>query len=589
MQTQKIPLALQKILDFFPNTLCACFLSDKKGTIAAHNARFATFFQELGSSFEGKSLSTLLKKFGVKHTDFLLSNPPDGEARTFTVPGRTFICFKKTLLPSDFNLPISEEIYIFFWSEIPYQQGEKYELLLHEFEIILDSIQDGIWIIDGNGITIHANKGLQRIAGINPKEVVGKHVTIPMAEGKFTSCVTLDALKSKKPVTQFDDYATGARCINTSVPILNSKGEVSRVVASIRDLTELEALQEKLVKTELEAMKYKGQLEKLDKGKGYIGSSPAFQTCLKQLNKVAKSLSCVLLLGETGTGKSLAASHIHNSSPRKDKPFIAINCAAIPESLIESELFGYNKGAFTGADQGGKKGYFEQANGGTLLLDEIGELPLSIQAKLLHVLDNFSFHKVGGNTEVKVDVRIIAATNRPLDELVKTGGFRSDLFYRLNVLAVKIPPLRERLDDVPELAVSFLQDACQRLGTSKIFSPKALLVLSGHTWPGNIRELRGAVEYLVAMSEGHSIRVEDLYPHVIPESVEQKKTYSTNSKTLQEVVNELEYNMIKDTLIKEGSTYKAAKVLGTSQSTIVRKAQKLGIRISEHGSLDENK
>lgn len=581
MQKGLIPAILQNFLEFFPHTLCACILSGKKGNIEGYNKRFELFFDPIDSPLVGKSLLQLLSKMGATHTGFLLQNPPDGEARTFTLFKRTFIGFKKTLRNGDFGLKIDNELYFFFWGEIPYQHGEKYELLLHEFEIILDSIHDGVWIIDGNGITLHANKALKRIAGISAKDVVGKHVTVPMKEGKFAACVTLDALEQKRTVTQFDDYLNGKRCLNTSSPILDDKGEVHRVVASIRDMTELENLQKKLSQVELEALRYKGELEKLEKDSVFVGNSHVFQKNLKELKKVAKSISSVLLLGETGTGKSLAASYIHENSERKGKAFIAINCAAIAESLIDSELFGYHKGAFTGADQAGKKGYFELANGGTLLLDEIGELPLAIQAKLLHVLDNYSFHKVGGNTSINVDVRIIAATNRPLEELVKTGEFRKDLFYRLHVLTVTIPPLRDRCEDVPLLANAFLSASCKRLGTAKSFHKKALLALSGYSWPGNVRELRGAVEYLVAMSEGSIIKVDDMRPYIFAENLEKSTSLSITSKNLNDAVAELEREMIKHALIQEGSTYKAAKVLDISQSSVVRKAKALGIRISE--------
>ena len=581
MGKTSIPSILENILEFFPLTLCVCILSGKKGNIEAYNTRFETFFNSTASSLLGKSLLQLLSKMGAKHTDFILQNPPDGEARTFTLPERTFISFKKTLRNGDLGLVIDEELHLFFWGEIPYQHGEKYELLLHEFEIILDSIHDGVWIIDGNGITLHANKALKRIAGISAKDVIGKHVTVPMLEGKFTSCVTLDALEQKKTVTQFDDYFNGNRCLNTSSPILNEMGEVHRVVASIRDMTELESLQEKVAQIELEASRYKGELAKLEKGSEFVGNSAIFQKSLKELKKVAKSPSCVLLMGETGTGKSLAASYIHENSERKDKSFIAINCAAIAESLIDSELFGYQKGAFTGADQNGKKGYFEMADGGTLLLDEVGELPLGVQAKLLHVLDNYSFHKVGGNASVSVDVRIIAATNRPLEDLVKTGEFRKDLYYRLNILTITVPPLRERFEDVPLLANAFLSDACRRLGTAKTFHKKALLALSGYSWPGNVRELRGAVEYLVAMSEGNTIKVEDMRPYIFSESLDASASVFIKAKNLNDAVSELERGMIKNALIQEGSTYKAAKILGISQSSVVRKAKSLGIKISE--------
>ncbi len=584
MQTHAWFSILQNILDFFPHNLSACLVSGAQGIVELYNTNFQKFFKLQESSVKGLSLIELFATNGAKHADFLLRNPPDGKPRTFGLGGQNYIFFRKVIQDGDFGLELDRTLYLVFWGEIPNQGGERYEMLLHEFEIILDSIHDGIWIIDGNGITIHANKALKRITGISPKEVVGKHVTVPMMEGKFTNCVTLDALKQKKIVTQFDDYKNGKRCINTSSPILDEKGEVLRVVASIRDLSELEKLQDKLDQAELVALKYKGELEKFGKGSVYIGNSLCFQNCLKQLKKVAKSPSSVLLLGETGTGKSLAASYIHENSVRKDKPFIAINCAAIAESLIDSELFGYQKGAFTGADQSGKKGYFELAHGGTLLLDEIGELPLGVQAKLLHVLDNYSFHKVGGNSAVSVDVRIIAATNRPLEDLVKTGEFRKDLFYRLHVLNVNIPPLRDRLEDVSLLAESFLADACHRLGTAKSFHKKALLALSAHNWPGNIRELRGAVEYLVAMSERNVITLEDVQPYIgnIENSGEVKISYTSNTEQgLNEAVAELERTMIKNALIQEGSTYRAASKLGISQSSVVRKAKALGIKISD--------
>lgn len=579
--SRSTPEILQTILDFFPHTLCACILSNKNGTIAVHNERVATFFQDIDMNIKGKSLPNLLKKMGAHHTDFFLSNPPDGEARTFSLPGRSFIAFKKTLRTNDFGLDIASNLYLFFWGEIPYQQGEKYELLLHEFEILLDSLHDGVWIIDGHGMTLHVNKALNRIAGINAKNVVGKHVTVPMMEGKFTTCVTLDALKQKKTVTQFDDYSNGNRCLNTSVPILDENGEVRRVVASIRDMSELETLQAKMIRAEMEAIRYKAGVENQGQMDGYLGSSAIYKDCLKQLAQVAKSTSCVLLTGETGTGKSMAAGYIHKKSDRNGKAFISINCAAIPESLMDSELFGYQKGAFTGADQGGKKGYFELADGGTLLLDEVGELPLSVQAKLLHVLDNFSFHKVGGSAQVSVDVRIVAASNRPLAKLVKNGEFRQDLYYRLHILTVQMPSLRDRMEDIAELANSFLDDACRRLGTAKLFSPKALLALTTHTWPGNVRELRGAVEYLAAMTEGNTIRVEHLRPHVLPDKMDEGGVVTVR-KSLTTAVHELEHTMLKEAIIEEGSTYKAAKRLGISQSSVVRKARSLGIRISSH-------
>lgn len=570
---------------------CACLVTQKTGTILALNENAITFFNAAEKKILGKELPTLFKKFGVTEFDFLEPAAPENCIKTFSNGHKSFLYFIQKIHPEETNnsqnifpnISPAPSLLTFFWTEIPYPKTERSEPLIHDFDVLLDSIHDGIWIINGNGITLYANKAMKRIAGISPKDVIGKHVTIPMIQGKFTNCVTLSALAQKKTVTQFDDYSNGKHCLNTSTPILDENGNVERVVAIIRDMCEYDDLHKKVLDAEQTVKQYKGELKKFENGSKYIGTSKTFQNCLEQLRKVAKSNSAVLLLGETGTGKSLAASFIHENSSRKDKPFIAINCAAIAESLIDSELFGYEKGSFTGADQAGRKGYFEQADKGTLLLDEIGELPLSVQAKLLHVLDNYGFHRVGGNTLVNVDVRIIAATNRPLDELVQRKEFREDLFYRLHILNVNIPPLRQRQEDIPELAKSFLADACKRLNTIKSFAPKTLLALSSYSWPGNVRELRGAVEYLAAMTEGNIIRPSDLQ-YAIPEK--QAETINTsitniNDKTLEEAIFELEYTMIKDTLVQEGSTYKAAKKLGISQSTVVRKAKHLGIKISD--------
>ena len=563
---------------------CACLITQKTGQIIALNENALFFFDAGEKKIIGRELPALFKKFGVTEFEFLGKDAPENCIKTFTNGHKSFLYFFKQIQPNCTTPPLEEKLISFFWTEIPIQKKDRAEPLVHDFDVLLDSIHDGIWIINGNGITLYANKALKRIAGISPKDVIGKHVTVPMMQGKFTSCVTLSALNEKKTVTQFDDYSNGKHCLNTSTPILDENGNVTRVVAIIRDMCEYDDLHKKVLDAEQTVKQYKGELKKFENGSKYIGTSKTFQNCLDQLKKVAKSTSSVLLLGETGTGKSLAASFIHEHSNRKDKPFIAINCAAIAESLIASELFGYEKGSFTGADQAGKKGYFEQADKGTLLLDEIGELPLSVQAKLLHVLDNYGFHRVGGNTLINVDVRIIAATNRPLDELVRRKEFREDLFYRLNILNVNIPPLRERQEDIPELAKSFLADACKRLNTIKSFAPKTLLALSSYTWPGNVRQLRAAVEYLAAMTEGNIIRPTDLYPYVFPEKpAENINTSITNinDKTLEEAIFELEYTMIKDTLVQEGSTYKAAKKLGISQSTVVRKAKHLGIKISD--------
>ena len=449
-----------------------------------------------------------------------------------------------------------------------------------ELQVILDSVDDGIWVIDAQGTTLYVNRALTRITGINPREVVGRHVSALMHEGRFTSCVTLEALKKKCAVTMFDDYAGGKRCLNTSTPIFDASGAIWRVVASIRDISELSMLEAKLAESEREASDYKRKLERIEQSNmtAFFSGSAAVSKLLQDMERTAKASSSVLLLGETGTGKSLAATLLHQKSTRAKEPFVAVNCAAIPPNLLEAELFGYEKGAFTGAAREGKRGLLELADKGTLFLDEIGDLPLNMQAKLLHVLDGYAFRRLGGIKGITVDVRILAATNKALEHLVEAGEFRADLYYRLRVLHMVLPPLREHREDIRIMAGYFLEEACKRQGTIKFFDHKVLRCFTAHDWPGNVRELRATVEFLVAMSSGKIIKPDDLPAHMRHGAAQERDMHKGG---LQNAVDRLEADMIKDALGKAGSSYKAAKLLGVSQSTIVRKANRLRISLKE--------
>lgn len=551
-------------------------------TIAQADDNFCTFLQQEASAVIGKSFLEILHRLGHSNTAAsIAASVPDGTI-TFTINNIFYsLAWRELPASADQQAPLRFVV----CQEIPISTSvAARELLWRQLTVILDSIHDGIWMIDGDGITVYVNKAVSRITGIEASEVLGKHVTAPMQEGKYHTCVTLRALKEKKAVTMFDDYPAGKRCLNTSIPIFDDNGKIWRVLASIRDMPELEDLQIKLAEAENDALRGKGRKGGTEKEQpDIIGNSPLMQKCINELEKAAKAPSTVLILGETGTGKTLAASYIHQKSVRADKPFITINCAAIPASLIEAELFGYEKGAFTGASQEGKKGLLELADKGTIFLDEIGDLPLSMQVKLLHVLDNFSFRRVGGVKNVQVNVRIMAATNRPLEELVKQGDFRADLYYRLRVLSTNLPPLRERSEDIAPMALHFLDDACKKHGIIKFFDPQVLQALSTHLWPGNVRELRATVEFMAAMTEGKIIKLRDLPSHIMGAQLGDTPPAHTEDlpQKLKTAVQNLEYIMIKDALTQAGSTYKAAALLGVSQSTIVRKAQQLHIHMPD--------
>lgn len=576
--------SIAKYINIFPSSYCAGICTGEQWTLLQANATLGAFFESTAEGIVGQSLLSLLRTQGNGSVAALIQASAPHLTTTYSI-GEKLHALSWAPLPS----PEKDSQQRFFVGhEIPLNAGyEACDLLWRQLRVILDSIHDGIWMIDGEGTTVYVNKAISRITGIEAHDVLGKHVTAPMQEGKYNTCVTLRALKEKKPVTMFDDYASGKRCLNTSIPIFDDSGKIWRVLASIRDMPELEDLQLKLAEAEHDALRGKGKLKSPGENShmDIIGNSFLMQKCISELDKAAKAPSTVLILGETGTGKTLAASYIHRKSQRAEKPFITINCAAIPASLIEAELFGYEKGAFTGASQEGKKGLLELADKGSIFLDEIGDLPLSMQVKLLHVLDNFSFRRVGGVKNIQVDVRIMAATNRPLEDLVKDGAFRADLYYRLRVLSTTLPPLRERTEDIATMALHFLDDACKKHSIIKFFDPQVLQCLTTHTWPGNVRELRATVEFMAAMTEGKIIKVRDLPPHIIgvpatePGPVQHEEC--KHPQKLKTAVQNLEYMMIRDALVQAGSTYKAAALLGVSQSTIVRKAQQLRISIPE--------
>ena len=342
-----------------------------------------------------------------------------------------------------------------------------------------------------------------------------------------------------------------------------------------------------------EVVSYEPLLEKEDYDLGIIGKSPAMQEVFKTIGQLAASDATALITGESGTGKELVARAIYSHSQRSDRPFLAINCAAIPEHLLESELFGHEKGAFTGAHTQ-RIGKFEQCDGGTLFLDEIGDMTAPTQTKILRVLQSGAFERVGGNSPVKTDVRIIAATNRSLEEAVSAGDFREDLFYRLNVVRIQLPALRERTDDIPQLADYFLTKNSPNTRQPKTLQPEALAQLKSHDWPGNVRELENAIQRALVMTKGDAILLEDLPPEILqatdPEAIPQAGgdtlaslsaklfQWARADKTLNiipAVERELIINALKET---NGNQVQAAKLLGITRATLRKRIEKFGIK-----------
>jgi two-component system response regulator AtoC len=329
-----------------------------------------------------------------------------------------------------------------------------------------------------------------------------------------------------------------------------------------------------------ENTKFREELKSKDEWSPLVGSSPAMLEVYKLVARVSESRSTVLLQGESGTGKELIARAIHGNSPRRDKPFVPVNCGALPDSLLESEMFGYEKGAFTGA-VGTKTGLFESANGGTLFLDEVGELGQALQVKLLRVMQDHEVRRVGGTNSIKVDVRIITATNRDLEQFVKEGKFRDDLFYRLNVVRITLPSLKEREEDIPMLAHHFLQKCAAGTTTAvRGFHPDTMECLKRYRWPGNVRELENAIERAVSLSHGPLLTPDDLPSSIrqAPSPAEQKSDMTDTGEsvylTLEEVEKRHLMRVLKET---KGNKVKAAKILGIDRRTLYRMAERFGL------------
>ncbi|MHB1405377.1 MAG: sigma 54-interacting transcriptional regulator [Desulfitobacteriaceae bacterium] len=396
----------------------------------------------------------------------------------------------------------------------------------------------------------------------------------------------------------------GKEYVATAIPVFNQDGDIQRVVTNIRDITELVELKDALEDTKVQAAEFSSNLALVRTQHmlehGIVSKSPQMLQIIDLASKMAQFDATVLILGESGVGKELIAKLIHSASTRNKKgEFIKVNCGAIPRELLESEFFGYEPGAFTGARKEGKPGYFELAHTGTLFLDEIGELPLDLQVKLLRVIQEHELVRLGDTKPKKIDVRIIAATNRELEQMVAQGTFREDLFYRLNVLPIQIPPLRSRPEDIPALLTAFLEKYSRKYGSGKMFTGDSLALLCRYNWPGNVRELENVVERLVITADDHVILPQHLPIQVLKREqsasvnnqvlADHKFEHDSEMRTLQEVMDQVEKEMIIKALTIYGSTYRAAKVLGVSQSTIVRKAKKYHQKTERFWHEDEEK
>jgi PAS domain S-box-containing protein len=459
----------------------------------------------------------------------------------------------------------------------------EYAQLAREQDAIINSTSDGLWICDGGANVLRVNPASERINNIRAADVVGRNMRDLVKEGLFDRSVTLEVLRTRAPVNMLQ--TRGARkLILTGVPVLDDAGELIRVVVTEKDVSETDRLHRELEDQEALNDGYRTQMlqmqvleSELDR---LIARSPRMVNALRQAIKVSSVDSTVLILGESGVGKGVIADLIHRLSSRSKHPLIKINCGAIPESLIEAELFGYEKGAFTGAQTGGKAGYFELADGGILFLDEIAELPLSSQVKLLRFLEDGRIVRVGATRGRELDVRILAATHRNLQAMVTSGAFRLDLFYRLNVIPLQVPALRDRPDCILPALRRYLDEFGERIGGRRRLSRAASEVLLAYAWPGNMRELINVCERLAVMSDTEVIDVGDLPVDIVGAAAGSSSATSQEwpeAMTLAQVLDSTERELLLRARARHGSQARMAAALGVDQSTIARKLKRHGI------------
>lgn len=443
---------------------------------------------------------------------------------------------------------------------------------------IIDHLHDEIMIYDNQYNLLYVNQAALRHYGISQEDLLGKKFS-QLDETYWGNSTLPEVYAKKKMVAKRQITNLGLDIITISVPVFDENGEIQYVAQNVNDIYNY-TQQGKAEETFLNIME-----EPSKKEEDYIFAAESIEQIMNTLHRIKNVKSPCLILGETGTGKSRLAKYIHSISERREKPFVAVNCACMNPNLIESELFGYKKGAFSGANAAGKKGIVEMANGGTLFLDEISEIPYDLQSKLLQFIQDQEFMPLGSEKKQKVDVKIIAATNRDLKQMVEAKSFREDLYYRLNIFEVTIPPLRERPADIRVLAEHYLAEFNQLYLRNHVFSAEAMQVLLRYKWPGNVRELSHTIEKAVVLTNGKEIQVSDLPkslfdysndtvpPVQMPPKV-QETEISYEGRTLHEAVEEVERRMVQAAYADCGTSVKTAERLGVSQPTAYRLIQK---------------
>jgi PAS domain S-box-containing protein len=461
---------------------------------------------------------------------------------------------------------------------------EKY--LMKDIDVLLDCIDEAVLIVDRDANILKYNETFSRLTDLMGRSIVGMNLRDFVASGMLRESAALKSLEVQKKIDMNVTYETGQTATWTYIPVFDEEGKLVLTVGTGRDITKLVTLEKKLKISETIISQYEGRNLKMVGDKGQVEiiyASSVMQQVIRLGWKAAATASPVLIWGETGVGKEVVADFIHHASTRSDKPFVAINCASIPDELLEAELFGYEEGSFTGAKRSGKLGLLEEAHEGTLFLDEIGELPLKMQTKLLRFLQEGKFKKIGGNKTQSVDVRILCATNLTMEQLMNSKHFRQDLFYRIAVIPIFIPPLHERQEDILPLIRHFIQIFNAKYNTDIRLPARLLNRLATYEWPGNVRELKNVIERMAIMYASQELSEEDLelvlninprQDNTVRDVPRPEQPMIALPSSLPKAMEQFEEKWIRQAYQMTGSIVKAAKKLGINPSTIHRKLKK---------------
>jgi len=554
-------------------------VNDSNGIIIICN-RIAQKFFNIKGRVVGRNLKTILQDSWPCFYDILNGVIPKLKTKV-RVRGNILLADITPITAGDKITGMVNVFQDFSESEAMAKDLTTYKQTSRELNAIMESAYDGIFITDGEANVLRVNSSWEKIIGVSAGEVIGRNMKELFKEGHVSESVTLLVLKKKEPMTISARTKGRKEILFSGNPVFDENGNVDMVITNVRDMTDLNRLNRQVKQSKRLVSEYIMKLEEMrlqqkETGK-VVAESKAMKDIINLSIRIAKVDVSVLLQGKTGVGKGLIAEFIHQNSPRNKGMFMKIDCAAIPEQLLESELFGYEKGAFTGARETGKKGLFELAEGGSLFLDEIDSLPFNLQGKLLGALHDLKITRIGGDRPRKIDTRLIAASGRDLSQMVADKLFREDLFYRLNVVPINIPSLRERRDDILPLIYFYLEKFNSKYKKDLHFNRSAIDHLIEYRWDGNVRELENLVERLVVTAQQEEIEFDDL-PSNIRNFHFDASDFSDFSMlgvfSFKEAREKFEQYLIDSAVKKYGNARKAARVLRVNPSTITRKIRK---------------